>query len=187
MSAAPPSASPPVVAGTVPGPHGTSLGRVHLDVRAADRADLDVLVELYREAEAEQAALRPSWPIAAGLDEPIRLSFERILDAREPLLFVGLVDGVVVGFAWATIEPLRTQARGRPLGVIRLIYTHPEARGVGVGDLVLDRLLAELRERGVDLFDALVSPGHREAKNFFETHGFKARLIVMHRDEHGAG
>jgi hypothetical protein len=32
----------------------------------------------------------------------------------------------------------------------------------------------------VDRFDAAVPPGHREAKNFFEQHGFSARSITMH-------
>jgi hypothetical protein len=28
-----------------------------------------------------------------------------------------------------------------------------------------------------------VSPGHRYAKNFFESNGFSARLIVMHHND----
>jgi hypothetical protein len=34
---------------------------------------------------------------------------------------------------------------------------------------------------GIGYFDAHVAPGHRLAKNFFESHGFSARRIVMHR------
>jgi hypothetical protein len=41
-------------------------------------------------------------------------------------------------------------------------------------------VLAEFRASGHRLFDARVSPGHRLAKNFFESNGFSARLIVMH-------
>jgi len=40
--------------------------------------------------------------------------------------------------------------------------------------------MASMRAEGLRLFDARVSPGHRAAKNFFEAHGFSARLIVMH-------
>ena len=36
-------------------------------------------------------------------------------------------------------------------------------------------------ERGCVGVDALALPGHRAAKNFFETHGFTARSLVMHR------
>ena len=72
------------------------------------------------------------------------------------------------------------QAAGEEVGVIRLIFTDPEARGVGVGDAMITQALAELRGRGLRYFDARVSPGHRHAKNFFESNGFSARLIVMH-------
>jgi hypothetical protein len=40
--------------------------------------------------------------------------------------------------------------------------------------------LAELRDRGLDRFDAHVLPGHRLVKNFFEAGGFAARSIIMH-------
>jgi L-amino acid N-acyltransferase YncA len=89
---------------------------------------------------------------------------------------------VVVGFAWARSEALLPQARGDPVCVVRLVYTTPEARGVGVGDSMLTLLMDDFQGRGHRHFDARVSPGHRHAKNFFEAHGFSARLIVMYRD-----
>jgi hypothetical protein len=40
--------------------------------------------------------------------------------------------------------------------------------------------VAKLEADGIEAFDAVVSPGHREAKNFYEAHGFSARRITMH-------
>jgi GNAT superfamily N-acetyltransferase len=57
----------------------------------------------------------------------------------------------------------------------------PEARGVSVGETMKDMLVAFCDERGCIGIDALALPGHRAAKNFFETAGFTARAIVMHR------
>ena len=57
------------------------------------------------------------------------------------------------------------------------------ARGVGVGEAMMSWILHEMRARGHHLFDAKVSPGHRHAKNFFESHGFAARSITMHHDD----
>ncbi len=45
---------------------------------------------------------------------------------------------------------------------------------------MIRHVLEEFRGRGHRFFDARVSPGHRHAKNFFESNGFSARLIVMH-------
>jgi hypothetical protein len=48
---------------------------------------------------------------------------------------------------------------------------------------MMDAFMIDARARGITLFDAHVSPGHRESKNFFESHGFTARSIVMHRSD----
>jgi hypothetical protein len=84
----------------------------------------------------------------------------------------------------ARSEPMLPQAGGEPIGVIRFVFTEPEAREVGVGEAMLEGLLTHLRSSGHRLFDAHVLPGHRLVKNFFESGGFSARSIVMHhRDD----
>ncbi len=83
----------------------------------------------------------------------------------------------------AGAEPLLPQAEGERVGVIRYIFTHPDARGVGIAEAMLAAALADLRARGLTKFDVRVLPGHRSAKNFFEANGFSARLIVMHHDD----
>lgn len=151
--------------------------------RPATEDDIPELVRLYRELAAEQAALRPLWPWADGLDEPIAESLASLLTDDDSLVYLGEIDEVPLGFCWARSEPLLVQAEGARVGVVRLIYTEPEARGVGVGEAMIEPILATLRARGHSLFDARVSPGHRHAKNFFESNGFAARLIVMHHND----
>jgi hypothetical protein len=48
---------------------------------------------------------------------------------------------------------------------------------------MIEAYLTAERARGVTLFDAHVTPGHRPTKNFFESKGFAARSIVMHHDD----
>ena len=45
----------------------------------------------------------------------------------------------------------------------------------------MDAVLAWARERGCIGIDSLALPGNRDTKNFFETFGFTARLLVVHR------
>lgn len=151
--------------------------------RPATAEDLDELTRMYRLLEAEQAALRPLWPLADGVDEPIVVSFKEILADMESVLLVGTIDDVPLGFLWARPEDLLAQANGERVGVIRLIFTEEPARGVGVANAMITSALDRLRGTGLRYFDARVSPGHRLAKNFFEANGFKARLIFMHRDD----
>lgn len=130
--------------------------------------------------ESEQTQRKPIWALTDGLDERFDMSLFHALSQDESWVIAGEIDGVVVGFIWATIEPMLDRADGERIGRIRLIYTEPDARGVGVGHTMIEAVLAELRAIDIRFFDAPVGPGQRAAKNFFESHGFAARSIIMH-------
>lgn len=155
--------------------------------RLASRDDLATLVELYRALEAEQAAIKVMWPLADGLAEPLDEALLSIVDDPDSMVVLGTIDDVPLGLMWARVEPLLPQAGGLQVGAIRLVYTEHEARGVGIGEAMITHVLEELRGRGITLFDAYVSPGHRFAKNFFESNGFSARSIIMHHADEPPG
>ena len=83
----------------------------------------------------------------------------------------------MIGFAAVVVEQLRSGAR---LGVVTDLFVEPEAREVGVGEVLVDALVEHCRAAGCIGVDATALPGHRAAKNFFETHGFTARALTMH-------
>ena len=92
-------------------------------------------------------------------------------------MVVGTIDDVVVGFGVVTVEPLTDGGR---LGVVSELFVDAEARAVGVGEAMLEPLVAFCTREGCVGVDAFALPGHRAAKNFFEESGFTARAIVMH-------
>jgi GNAT superfamily N-acetyltransferase len=61
------------------------------------------------------------------------------------------------------------------------LFVEAEARGVGVGEALLSQVTAWFERRGCAGTDAAVLPGQRSTKALFESSGYKARLIVMHR------
>ena len=154
-----------------------------VSARHATHADVDTLTELYRDLESEMIALHPMWPLADGLAEPIKDAFVDAIDDPGSFVLLGEIDGYPLGFILARIESLLPQANGEVVGSIRLVYVYLEAREVGVGEVMRDTLMAELRGLGITKFDAHVLPGHRLVKNFFESGGFSARSIVMHHDD----
>jgi len=156
---------------------------MNITVRPARNDDIPRLVELYREMEPEQTARKPVWALTDGLDERFDLAFFHALTLGESWLWMGTIDDVPVGFVWFTIEPMLERAGGSRIGRIRLIYTEPPARGVGVGHEMLVAVLGELRRLGIRHFDAPVGPGQRASKNFFEAHSFAARSIIMHHED----
>lgn len=145
--------------------------------------DVPTLTTLYHSLSAEMEALRPMWPLADGIAEPVADSLTAMTDDPTWLMYVGRIEEHIVGFLFGHDEPLLPQADGERIGSIRFIYTDPGAREVGVGEAMVGAFITDAQARGIRRFDAHVSPGHRHAKNFFESHGFKARAIVMHRDE----
>lgn len=65
--------------------------------------------------------------------------------------------------------------------MIKMIYVQDDARMVGIAQAMLGEIMAWFAAHELKRFDAIVSPGHRLAKNFFESAGFKARRITMYR------
>jgi ribosomal protein S18 acetylase RimI-like enzyme len=150
--------------------------------RPATTADIPDLGALYAELEAEMVALKPVWRLTDGLAQPVETEFGTAIARSDAGVLIGAIDEVSVGFLLWRVVPLLLEDDGS-LAVIELVFTKPEARQVGVGEAMLAGFVAEASSRNVDLFDAVVPPGHRAAKNFFESHGFKARRIVMHRGD----
>ncbi len=157
---------------------------INVTVRPAASEDVPYLLELYREALAEQVELREAWGVAEGLAEPLDTTIAELMADADSFFLVGEVDGVTFGFIWGRIERLLPQAGDERIGVVRLVYVDPAMRAVGIGEALLEAVLVSMRAKGIRRFDAIVSPGHRLAKNFFESAGFSARRITMyHRDE----
>ncbi len=156
---------------------------MQIEARPASSDDIAELVRLYRLLEVEQAALKSLWPVADGLAEPVGDSFRVLLDDPDSTIVIGQIDAVPLGFLWMRIEDLLPQASPARVGVARLIFVEPDARGVSIGERMITMVMDEFRGRGIGLFDSHVSPGHRLAKNFFESNGYSARRIVMHHSE----
>ncbi|MEN8235023.1 MAG: GNAT family N-acetyltransferase [Actinomycetota bacterium] len=159
-----------------------------VSARHAGESDLIQLDRMYGALADEQSAIREIWPDADGLAPPLDGAFRALIAATDASVVIGEIDGIPVGFLIAMEEPLNAPRDAERIGSIRFIFTDHEARGVGVGAAMLSLAREGLRGAGIRLFDARVSPGHRLAKNFFESHGFKARSITMHSADHtGSG
>ncbi len=148
--------------------------------RPAMPDDLDAVVAL---AEAAIAELTPNrggslWSQFEGRPQPVRDRLADEIADDAVLTAAGAIDGAVVGYAVAA--PVTGHDGGR---IVRLtdIYVLPEARGVGVGECLMEHTLAWASEQGAGGVDSLALPGDRATKNFFESFGLVARAIVVHR------
>ena len=142
-------------------------------------ADVPRLAELNRAAIEELAPTRGGavWKAREARQEPIEERLEDLLDDPGCRMLVATIDGTVVGYAVARLEHLTD---GSVLGVIDDIFVEEGARQVGLGELMINDLMAWCEERKCIGMDAMALPGHRATKNFFEESGFTARQLVMH-------
>ena len=148
-------------------------------VRAATPDDLPAIAGLAESLRAELTPMRGGgiWSVREARPGPPADAYGALLGDPAACVIVGTLDDVVIGFGVATVEPL---ADGRRLGVVSELFVDEEARAVGVGEAMLESLVAFCVREGCVGVDAFALPGHRAAKNFFEESGFTARAIVMH-------
>ena len=144
--------------------------------RPAEAGDLPTLVAMARTARLEQSVLRGGQLLVARhcRPEPLDLAFAEAMDDPTTGLWSGTIDGVPVGYALVSADG--------DIAVIEELHVDPEARAVGVGEALLEAITAWAKEQACRGIDSFALPGARETKNFFETFGMTARLLVLHRD-----
>lgn len=145
-------------------------------VRPATASDTAVLDELRAKASAELSTRRGG-PLLAAVSDGRDASpgQARAAGVGE---FVGTYDGVPVGFGSVRLDTLGDV----PIAHVHALYVEQEARGVGIGEALMAAIARWAEEHACAGLDVPVLPGARESKSFLEGAGFKARMIVMHRD-----
>jgi GNAT superfamily N-acetyltransferase len=148
-------------------------------VRPATHRDLDELERLVLRSRDHLAAEKGGGVFLSreARADPVGAALAAEVDADESLVLVGCLGDVVVAHATATVE----HTASGPLAVVRDLYVEPEARGVGLGRLLMEQLVTWAAEAGCVGIDAEALPGDRATKNFFEGFGLVARKITVHR------
>jgi GNAT superfamily N-acetyltransferase len=145
---------------------------------AADVPEIARLVRLARDAmTAERGGAL--WLAAEGQGQFDVTSIGDVVSRPGHHLSVGTLDGSVVGYLYADTVPLA--GRSGPLAVIRELYVEPDGREVGIGEALMDGVLAWARAQGCAGIDSFALPGNRALKNLFERYGLVARAILVHR------
>jgi len=144
--------------------------------RLAVASDVDDVVRLG--LAARDAALQQRggalWLAQDGRGTLAPEVVERLVADGRYAVVVGTIDSAVVGYAIA-------DGTGS-VAVIEELYVEAGAREVGVGEALIDHLLAWARRRGCTGIDGFALPGDRATKNLFERVGMVARAIIVHKD-----
>lgn len=151
-----------------------------VDARVATVDDLAILTTLATEAIDELTPNRGGelWRRHTARAVPPDASLAADLDDPAAHVVVGTIDGTPVGYGVIRVETL---ADGGRLGVISDLFTLGGARGVAVGETMMNALVDWASDAGCFGVDSIALPGDRHTKNFFESFGLVARAIIVHR------
>jgi GNAT superfamily N-acetyltransferase len=153
---------------------------VELNARAARASDLAAVEQLVAEGVRAVQAQRGAdlWLVEQLPSAVAAGQLEDLLQDPAGRLLVGCVDDVPVGLL---VVDRRELVDGRRIARIGFVFVHEKARGIGVGELLVDAAMDWARESGCQGIDGWALPGDREVKNLFERSGLTARGIVVHR------
>jgi len=151
------------------------------EVRTATDGDLDRLVQLIADFRAGSGDRRGAGTTHAAdpggrMPAATEAELSHYVSDPERTALVASLDGWVAGMALCRVEQVDDHRRG----VLDACFVEPGAREVGLGRLLLDAALEWFRDLGCSGVDGSALPGDRQAKQFYEGAGFKARLLVMH-------
>ena len=149
--------------------------------RPATSDDIDEIVALADALRAQMSTERggPLWVAHDALPTATPDLLTPRLETSGLATMVGTLDGAVLAYGFAHTESVGATGL---IGVIDELFVLEPARTVGLGETLLSALVAWCNAAGVTLgIDATALPGDRLAKNFFESAGFKARRLIMHK------
>ncbi len=145
------------------------------DFEESDAEELKALwLEFVQDVEGSDLNIVPSQENAERW-----LKFVRsIISSHKGNLTVALVDGILAGYIFYSWDasPLETKMKK---GQIYDLYVKPLYRNVGIGTLLLEHALKELREHTVQMVQLIVMSKNTAAIRLYEKFGFREVLKVM--------
>ena len=104
------------------------------------------------------------------------------LDEDDVVVLVAELDGMVIGYSYAAVEPRDWMSLRDAAGVLHDIIVDPEHREHGVGRKLLDETLAFLQSRGAPRVVLETAERNEAAQRLFEKAGFRRTMIEMTRE-----
>ncbi|RJT39711.1 N-acetyltransferase [Mesorhizobium waimense] len=127
-----------------------------ITIRAANSADLDRITEIYADAVTHGTA---SYELEPPGRAEMGSRFDTLMAAGFPYL-VAERNGAVLGYAYA--GPFRPRPAYRFV-VEDSVYVAPEAKGQGVGRLLMEALIEAARVAGFRQIIAVIGDGHADS------------------------
>jgi ribosomal protein S18 acetylase RimI-like enzyme len=148
----------------------------HSDLPAVGRLGA-LLVRLHHDLDAQR------FLPATSQTEHVYASFlGSQLREENVLVLVAERDGKLIGYTYAGVEGHDYMALRGPAGALYDIIVDPAVRHQGVGRMLLDATLTELKARGVPRVVLSTAERNESAQRLFARAGFRQTMVEMTRE-----
>jgi GNAT superfamily N-acetyltransferase len=165
-------------------PHHERMTDSDIIIRPAVSRDFDAagalgarLVQVHYAFDSRRF-LAPGGDLAEGYASFLRAEARR----SGGVVFVAEWAGRVVGYAYATIEPLSWQDLRDEAGVIHDVFVDETARGRGLATRLIEAVTAWLRQQGMRQIVLHTAFHNIHAQRLFTRLGFRPTMVEMTRD-----
>lgn len=153
-------------------------------VRPAARTDLPRIGRLGAQLVAEHHDFDARRFLAAKNRTPTDYAAFMSSQLNDPnvIILVAEVNGDVIGYAYGAVEDYDYMSLRGPAGVLHDLIVDPENRGAGVGRMLLNAMLEQLKTRGTPRVVLTTAQGNDTAIALFTSAGFRRTMIEMTRE-----
>jgi ribosomal protein S18 acetylase RimI-like enzyme len=109
--------------------------------------------------------------------------FASELENADVVLLCASLDGVVVGYAYARMEPRSYNELLDACGKLHDVFVDDSARGRGVGEALVREAIARLEAKGAPRVLLLTAVQNESAQRLFGRLGFRTTMLEMTRDK----
>jgi ribosomal protein S18 acetylase RimI-like enzyme len=153
---------------------------VALDIRKATRRDLPQIARLAGALVRQHYAFDAQrFLFIENPEAGYEWWFGKELANPKALIYCAKLDGKLVGYAYARLEPRDWNALLDAHGALHDILVDDSARRRGVAKQLLARVCAELRARGAPRLVLHTSVKNKAAQKLFASIGFRKTMLEM--------
>ncbi|ADX83720.1 GNAT family N-acetyltransferase [Saccharolobus islandicus] len=141
-------------------------------IRRATKEDVKTLIDFFSRMYRLNSEFDPLLLTPENLEERINKVVEKSLEDQNEMIVVAEDQGRIVGTARVLIID-RIFYTPEKEALIREFYVHPSYRRQGVGNEIVNFIISELKERGIEILGAEFPSRNLIAISFYRKMGFR--------------
>jgi ribosomal protein S18 acetylase RimI-like enzyme len=148
-----------------------------VSIRRLDPVDIELVEPLWNALREHHASVSPHLGAPRTREDSWRrrrAQYERWLAEPDAFVLIAELDEAPVGYAMVHLRSgSPTWPSGERAGEVETLSVHPDARGRGIGTMLLRAVERELAGLGVDELSLHAISTNHQAMTFYERHGLR--------------